>query len=82
METSSFGSEFIAVQRTVEFIQALHYKLHMFDIPIKGAINVYHDNGVSRVNTTQKKHTAINFHCVREAVASVILHVTKEEMDK
>jgi len=34
METSTFGSEFIAAKIAVELIESLHYKLRMFGIPV------------------------------------------------
>ena len=40
VETSTFGSEFIAIRSAVEHIEALHYKLCMFVIPIEGPTNV------------------------------------------
>lgn len=36
VETSTFGSEFVAMRIAVEMIQALRYKLRMFGIPIDG----------------------------------------------
>jgi len=40
VETSNFGSEFIATKIAVELIEALRYKLRMFGIPIKGPANM------------------------------------------
>ena len=34
METSSFGSKFIAARIAVELIEGLRYKLQMFGIPV------------------------------------------------
>ena len=67
-----------------EMIVALRYKLHMFGVPIDGPANVFCDNqGVVKNmslphSTLSKKHNAINYHAVREAVAAQILRVTKE----
>lgn len=36
VETSTFGSEFVAMRISVELIEALRYKLRMFGIPIEG----------------------------------------------
>lgn len=44
VETSSFGSEFVAVRIAVELIESLRYKLRMFGVPIKGPTNVFCDN--------------------------------------
>jgi hypothetical protein len=41
VETSTFGSKFVAVHIAVELIESLWYKLRMFGIPIDGPTNVY-----------------------------------------
>jgi hypothetical protein len=57
----------------------------MFGIPINGPAFVYCDNQGVVKNVTipesvlSKKHNAINYHAVREAVAANILRVTKED---
>ena len=38
VETSTFGSKFVAMRITVELVEALCYKLRMFGIPIEGPI--------------------------------------------
>ena len=64
---------------------ALRYKLRMFGIPIDGAADVFCDNQGVVKNTTlpesvlSKKHNAINYHAVREAVAAGIMRVAKED---
>lgn len=76
VETSSFGSEFVALRIAVELIEALRYKLRMFRIPIEGPTNVYCDNN-SVVTNTQvpestlcRKHNSIAYHRVQEAAAA------------
>jgi hypothetical protein len=87
VETSTFGSEFIAMKTAVELIEALRYKLRMFGVPIMDAANVYCDNASVVTNTTQpestlkKKHNAIAYHRVREAVAAGTIRVAKEDSD-
>jgi hypothetical protein len=44
VETSTFGSEFVAARIAVELIEGLRYKLCMFGVPIEGPTNVYCDN--------------------------------------
>jgi len=44
VETSTYGSEIIAMRTAVEMVEALRYKLRMFGIPIEGPANVYCDN--------------------------------------
>jgi hypothetical protein len=65
VETSTFGSEFVAMKTAVEMIDALRYKLRMFGIPIEGATNVFCDNQSVVTNSTipdstlRQKHNAI-----------------------
>ncbi len=76
VETSTFGSEFIALRIAVELIESLRYKLRMFGIPLRGPARVFCDNEAvvkSSSNpeaTLKKKHCSIAFHRVREAVAA------------
>ena len=64
---------------------ALRYKLRMFGVPIEGPANVFCDNrGIVKnvsipESTLMKKHNAINYLAVREAVAAGILRVGKED---
>ncbi len=57
METSSFGSEFVAAWIAVELIEGLRYKLRMFGIPIEGPTNVFCDNQSVVTNTTKPEST-------------------------
>jgi hypothetical protein len=85
VEPSTFGSEFVALRCARDLIIALRYKLRMFGIPINGPAFVYCDNQGVVKNVTipesvlSKKHNAINYHAVREAVAANILRVAKED---
>jgi hypothetical protein len=85
VEAATFGSEFVALRICKEMIVALRYKLRMFGVPIEGPANVFCDNrGVVKnvsipESTLMKKHNAINYHAVREAVAAGILRVGKED---
>jgi hypothetical protein len=85
VESSSFGSEFVALRTARDMIVALRYKLRMFGIPIIGPASVLCDNqGVVKnaslpESTLSKRHNAINYHSVREAVAAQILRVGKED---
>jgi hypothetical protein len=57
----------------------------MFGIPIKGAANMYCDNNSVMTNTSYpestliKKHNAIAYHKLREALAAGTLHVSNED---
>lgn len=84
VESSTFGSETIALRTGIDKVQALRYKLYMMGIPIEGATNIYCDNRTV-CNTAQKpearlnkKHNAINFHRIREAVAAAWCRVAFE----
>jgi hypothetical protein len=83
VETSTFGSEFVALQTARDLIISMRYKLRMFGIPIDGPAQVYCDNQGVVKNTSNpesvlsKKHNAINYHAVREAAAAGVLEVHK-----
>ena len=76
VETSAFGSEFIAMKIAVEHVEALRYKLRMFGIPMEGPTNVFCDNEAVFKNTSipdstlKKKHTSICYHRARDTVAA------------
>jgi hypothetical protein len=44
VETSTFGSEFVALRCARDLIVALHYKLQMFGVPIEGPALVLCNN--------------------------------------
>ena len=75
IESSSFGSEFIAMKQCTEYIRGLRYKLRMMGIPINGPAYVFGDNQSVLANTTipdstlKKKSQSIAYHFVREGVA-------------
>ena len=86
VESSSFGSEFVALRAAKEMLVALRYKLRMFGVPIDGPANIFCDNNGVVKNTTipesmlaKKHHNAINYHMVREVVAAKIIRVGKED---
>jgi hypothetical protein len=51
------GAKFVAMQIGTEMIEALHYKLQMFGVPIDGPANVFCDNGSVVNNTTLPEST-------------------------
>ena len=75
VETSSFGSEFIAMKQCCEYIRGLRYKLRMMGIPVEMPTYIFGDNQSVLSNTTiphsklNKKSSSIAFHFVREGVA-------------
>ena len=44
LESSTFGSEFVALRIAIEMNEALHIKLHMLGIPIDSLTNGFCDN--------------------------------------
>ena len=76
VETSTFGSEFIALKTATELIEGLMYKLRMFGVPIDGPARVFCDNESVVKSSTypesslKRKHCSIAYNKVREAVAA------------
>jgi hypothetical protein len=83
VESSTFGSEFIATKIAVELVEALRYKLRMFGVPLDGPTNMFVDNqsvvlnATNPTSTLKKKHCAIAYHRVREAIACHIIRIAK-----
>ena len=75
VESSSFGSEFVAMKQCCEYIRGLRYKLRMMGIPVEGPTYIYGDNQSVLANTTipdstlKKKSQNIAYHFVHEGVA-------------
>ena len=84
VESSTFGSEFVAMKIATEMIEGLRYKLRMLGIEIDGPANVFCDNESVVKNVTKpestltKKHNAVAYHKVREAAAAGTLRVCHE----
>jgi hypothetical protein len=74
-ETSTFGSEFVAMKQATEYVRGLRYKLRMMGIKVDEPTFVFGDNQSVLCNTTapastlKKKSNAIAYHFVREGVA-------------
>jgi hypothetical protein len=75
VETSSFGSEFVAMKQCCEYLRGLRYKLRMMGIAVNGPCYISGDNQSVLANTTEpgstlkKKSQSIAYHFVREGVA-------------
>jgi hypothetical protein len=87
VETATFGSEFVAVRTTINQIVDLRTTLHYLGIPIREKSYVFLDNKtVIDASSTphaklHKRHNALSFHRVQEAVASkyvTIFHLPGE----
>ena len=79
VETATYGSEFVAARTCVEQIMDLRNTLRYLGVPIQGRSYMFGDNE-SVVNSSSrpeaklhKRHVALSFHRVREAVASNML---------
>jgi hypothetical protein len=76
VESSTFGSESVAMRIAIDLIEGLRYKLRMMGVPVKESTKVYCDNDSVVKSTThpddtlKKKHNAINYHGAREAQAA------------
>ena len=74
-ETSTFGSEFVAMKQATEYIRGLRYKLRMMGITVDEPAFVFGDNQSVLANTTspgstlKKKTDAIAYHFVCEGCA-------------
>ena len=85
VESSTFGSEFIAMKIAVELIEGLRYKLRMMGVPVEDPCNVFCDNEAVVKNSTRpestlkKKHQAIAYHRTREAQAAGTVRIAKED---
>ena len=87
VESSTFSSEFIALKTAVESIMGIRYNLRMLGVPIEGPARIFCDNEAVYKNcsdpttTLRKRHQSVAYHLCREAVASGIILVYKEDGD-
>ena len=79
VETATYGSEFMAARTCVEQTVDLRTTLRYMGVPILGCSYMFGDND-SVVNSSMridaklhKRHTALSFHRVREAIAGDIV---------
>ena len=85
METSTFGSEIVAMRIAIEMIEGMRYKLRMLGVPIDGPCDVFCDNDSVVQNVTRpespikKKHNSIAYHKARESIAAGIIRIAKED---
>jgi hypothetical protein len=75
VETSSFGSDFIAMKKCTEYVCGLCYKLRMMGIACEGPTLIYGDKQSVLFNTTipestlKKKSQSIAYHFIRQGAA-------------
>ena len=79
VESSTYGSELVAARIATDMAVELTYNLQMIGVPLDGSILMLGDNKSVVINTTipssalKKKHNAIAYHRVREAIAARIV---------
>ena len=76
--TSTYSSEFMAMRAAVEEAISIRYMLRCLGVPVTLPTNMYGDNRGSILSSSledaecKKKHVAVSYHFVREAVAAGI----------
>ena len=79
VETTTYGSEFMAARQAVEQIIDIRYTLHIFGVPLDGPAWLLGDNQAVINSTTiphsslSKRWNALSYHRCREAVAAGIV---------
>ena len=79
VESSTYGSELVASRIATDMAVEICYTLQMLGVPLDGSVLLLGDNKSVVLNTTipssalKKKHNAIAYHRVREAIAARIV---------
>ena len=79
VETSTYGSEFVAARLATEQIMDMRYCLRMLGVPMEGPAWLFGDNmsvitsSTLPASTLKKKHLSICYHRTREAIAANII---------
>ena len=88
VETSTYGSELVAGKQAIELILEYRYMLRMMGAPLEKSALLLGDNNSVVLNTTmpssvlKKKHCAVSYHKIREAIAAGIVkfsHISTED---
>jgi hypothetical protein len=83
VETATYGSEFVAAKIATEQIMDLKYTVRMMGIPLDGPAWMFGDNQSVITSSTiphsslNKRHNALAYHRVREAVAANVMYFMK-----
>ena len=78
--TSTYMAEFVAMRHAVEEAISIRYMLRCLGVPVKSPTNLFGDNLSVIQSATipdadlKKKHVAISYHYVREAIAAGYLN--------
>ena len=76
VETSTYGSEFVAAKLAVQQIVNLRLMLRYLGVPVAGKTFMFGDSesvvksGIIPYSKLKKRHNALSYHFVREAIAS------------
>ena len=79
VQTATFGSEFVAARIAVDHIMDLRNTLRYLGVPVQSMSYMFGDNQAVVTNSTiphsclSKRHNALSYHRVREAIAAKIL---------
>ena len=79
VETSTYGSELVASRIATEMVMEYRFALRSLGVEVDGPALMLGDNNAVVLNTTlpssqlKKKHQAISYHRVREAIAARII---------
>jgi hypothetical protein len=88
VETATYGSEFVAARTCVEQVIDLRLAFYYLGVPLRQKSYMFGDNktvvdsSMIPYGRLHKRHTALSFHRVREAVASGMVgfyHIASEE---
>jgi hypothetical protein len=83
VENATYGAEFVAARIATDQIIDLRMTLRYFGVPIQGKSHLFGDNASVVMNATiphsslKKRHNALSFHRVREAIAAGIMYLHK-----
>jgi hypothetical protein len=85
VESSTLGSEFVALRIASEKVEALCTKLHQFGVPLDRSCNTFVENksvvtqSTKPESTLTKKHNRIDYDKVSESIAMGMQHVCFEK---
>ena len=80
VQTATFGSEFVAARIAVDQIMDMRNTLRYLGVPVKGRSFLFGDNQAVVTNsviphsTLSKRHNALSYHRVREAIAAGVIN--------
>ena len=80
VETATYGSEFTVARQGTDQVIDLRYTLRMLGVPLDGPAWMFGDNKSVITSSTiphsplTKRHNALSYHRVREAISAGVLH--------